>query len=43
MAEENGLRRIYGRAHVETDNTEALKSGRAIARQAFHSTFPKKA
>jgi len=43
MAEENGLSRIYGGVHWEIDNTEALKSGRAIARQAFHSTFPKKA
>ena len=43
MAEENGLSRIYGGVHWEIDNTEALKSGRAIARQAFHSTFPEKA
>ncbi len=43
MAEENGLSRIYGGVHWEIDNTQALTAGRAIARQAFHSTFPKKA
>ena len=43
MAEENGLSRIYGGVHWEIDNTRALKAGRASARQAFHSTFPKKA
>ena len=42
MAEENGLSRIYGGVHWDIDNTQALKAGRAIARQAFHSTFPKK-
>ena len=39
MAEENGLSRIYGGVHWEKDNTESLKIGRAIARQAFESTF----
>ena len=42
MAEENGISRIYGGVHWNIDNTQALKAGRAIARQAFHSTFPKK-
>ena len=43
MADENGLSRIYGGVHWNLDNTAALKAGRAIARQAFHSAFPKKA
>lgn len=43
MAEENGISRIYGGVHWNIDNIQALKAGRAIARQAFHSTFPKKA
>ena len=43
MAEENGLSRLYGGVHWGLDNTEALKAGRAIARQAFRSTFPEKA
>lgn len=43
MAEENGLSRIYGGVHWDLDNTQALKAGRAIARQAFRSTFPKTA
>ena len=43
VAEENGLSRVYGGVHWEIDHTEAVKAGRAIARQAFHSTFPKKA
>ena len=42
MAEENGLSRIHGGVHWEKDNTESLKIGRAIARQAFESTFVKK-
>ncbi len=42
MAEENGMSRIYGGVHWEIDNTQALKAGRDIARQAFHSTLPKK-
>lgn len=41
-AEENGLSRLYGGVHWTPDHTEAMKAGRAIARQAFHSTFPKK-
>ena len=40
MAEENGLSRLYGGVHWEIDHTEAMKAGRAIARQAFRSTFP---
>ena len=42
-AEENGLSRLYGGVHWSLDNSVALTAGRAIARQAFHSTFPKKA
>ena len=42
-AEENGLSRLYGGVHWTPDHTEAIKAGRSIARQAFHSTFPKKA
>ena len=42
MAEENGLSRLYGGVHWDIDNTQALKAGRAIARQAFRSTFPDK-
>ena len=43
LAEENGMSRLYGGVHWEIDHTEAMKAGRAIARQAFHSTFPRKA
>ena len=43
MADENGMSRIYGGVHWDIDNTEALKAGRAIARQAFRSTFPARA
>ena len=43
MAEENGLSRLYGGVHWKPDHTAAMKAGRAIARQAFHSTFPAKA
>lgn len=42
-AEENGMSRIYGGVHWEMDHSEAMKAGRSIARQAFHSTFPNKA
>ena len=41
-AEENGLSRLYGGVHWTPDHTEAMKAGRAIARQAFHNTFTKK-
>ncbi len=40
MADENGMSRLYGGVHWAKDNDEALKAGRAIARQAFNSTFP---
>ena len=43
MAEENGMSRIYGGVHWEIDHTAGMKAGQAIARQAFYSTFPKKA
>ena len=43
MAEENGMSRLYGGVHWELDHTEGAKAGRAIARQAFRSTFPRKA
>ena len=43
MAEENGMSRIFGGVHWELDHTAGMKAGLAIARQAFHSTFPKKA
>ena len=42
MAEENGMSRIYGGVHWMPDHAEAMKAGRAIARQAFDSTFRKK-
>ena len=42
MAEENGMSRLYGGVHWGIDNTRALRTGRAIARQAFQSTFPVK-
>ena len=43
MANENGMSRIYGGVHWDIDNTEALRAGRSIARQAFRSTFPVRA
>ena len=43
MADENGMSRIYGGVHWDLDNTAAMRAGRAIARQAFQSTFPSKA
>ena len=43
MAEENGMSRIYGGVHWTVDDTQAMKAGRAIARQAFHGTFPARA
>ena len=36
------MSRLYGGVHWDIDNTEAMKAGRAIARQAFQSTFPAK-
>ena len=42
MADENGMSRIYGGVHWNIDNMEALKAGRAIARQGFRSIFPVK-
>lgn len=43
MADENGMSRIYGGVHWDLDNTAAMRAGRAIARQAFQSTFPARA
>ena len=43
VAEENGLSRLYGGVHWEIDHTVAVKAGREIARQAFRTTFPKRA
>ena len=43
MAEENGMSRLYGGVHWAMDHDEAMKAGRAIARQAFHTTFPPRA
>ena len=42
MADENGMSRLYGGVHWDIDNTKALQNGRAIARQAFQSSFPVK-
>ena len=42
IAEENGLSRIYGGVHWDVDDSAAMDAGRALARQAFHSTLPKK-
>lgn len=41
-ADENGMSRLYGGVHWQLDHTAAMKAGRAIARQAFIKTFPKK-
>ena len=41
-AEENGMSRLYGGVHWELDHTEAMRTGRAIARQAFNNTFPRR-
>ena len=43
VAEENGMSRLYGGVHWEVDHTAGMKAGRAIARQAFHTTFPARA
>ncbi len=43
MAEENGMSRLYGGVHWELDHREAMKAGHAIADQALHRTFPKRA
>lgn len=43
IAEENGMSRLYGGVHWMADHTEAINAGRAIARQAFESTFTAKA
>ena len=43
MAEENGMSRIYGGVHWDVDHKAAMASGKALARQAFHATFPRTA
>ena len=43
VADENGMSRIYGGVHWDVDHKAAMKAGEAIARQAFHTTFPRKA
>ncbi len=43
MAEENGMSRIYGGVHWDMDHSAAMTAGSALARQAFHTTFPRKA
>ena len=42
MADENAMSRLYGGVHWALDNDRGLAAGREIARQAFHSTFPKR-
>ena len=42
MADENGMSRIYGGVHWDVDHSAAMKAGKAIARQAFHTAFPRK-
>lgn len=42
-AEENGLSRLYGGVHWELDHVQAMKAGRAIARQAYQTLFVKRA
>lgn len=41
MAEENGLSRIYGGVHWMADHTQAMRSGKLIAQQAFAHMFPR--
>ncbi len=43
MADENGMSRIYGGVHWDVDHSAAMEAGKAIARQAFHRTFPSRA
>ena len=43
MADENGMSRLYGGVHWAMDHSEAMKSGQALARQAFLQTFPERA
>ena len=41
IAEENGMSRIYGGVHWMADHTEAMRAGRAIARHALSTMFPR--
>ncbi|MDE2674697.1 MAG: vanadium-dependent haloperoxidase, partial [Paracoccaceae bacterium] len=41
VAEENGMSRLYGGVHWDCDHIEGLNAGKAIAKQAFHTTFPR--
>lgn len=42
-AEENGLSRLYGGVHWMADHDAAMTAGRAIARQAYDTMFPRRA
>lgn len=42
MAEENGMSRLYGGVHWAIDDLQGRAAGRAIARHAFRTTFPKR-
>ena len=42
-AEENGMSRLYGGVHWEADHVQGMRAGRSIARQAFHTMFPRRA
>lgn len=39
MADENGMSRIYGGVHWHLDHSDGMRTGKAIAKQAFHNTF----
>ena len=43
VAEENGMSRLYGGVHWDLDHTEGMKAGKEIAKQAFHTSFPRSA
>ena len=42
IADENGMSRLYGGVHWKLDHTEAMKAGKAIARQAYHTKFTRR-
>lgn len=41
VAEENGMSRLYGGVHWDLDHSEGMKAGKGIAKQAFHTFFPR--